>query len=315
MVGVAGVIGAFKDTIDLFNLIADSRHLGRDHEILETKLDIEKTLLLQWAHRVRLLSPDYDRRLDDQDAQRLVVRILGCVAALLKDAPELTQRYGLIEAEETSKKRELNRNGHELIPRTPRISDSCWENFLAEYLRSPNRTKTPPTSIAQRARWVIRDKQKFEDLVQELAHFTAKINEVVPVAMDDDYARVMTDQDVNTIRDLRKLKILREASSGCQKAIVDSTEHAIRERCKDRILTKLWFRRIDDRRENITTAHSNTLQWALYPKGEDFPWHDLSAWLRSGSGIYWISGKAGSGKSTLMKHLYLENRVRDLLSH
>ena len=60
VIGVAGVIGAFKDTVDLFNIIADSRQLGRDYEILETKFDIEKTLLLQWANRIRLLSPDYD---------------------------------------------------------------------------------------------------------------------------------------------------------------------------------------------------------------------------------------------------------------
>ncbi|KAJ4237812.1 hypothetical protein NW760_003248 [Fusarium oxysporum] len=45
-VGVVGLIGAFKDTIDLFGLLAESRDLGRDYEILRIKLDIQKTLLL-----------------------------------------------------------------------------------------------------------------------------------------------------------------------------------------------------------------------------------------------------------------------------
>ena len=319
VIGVAGVIGAFKDTVDLFNIIADSRQLGRDYEILETKFDIEKTLLLQWANRIRLLSPDYDKRLDNPEIQRLLVRILECVAGILTNAPELTQRYGLDEA---PKKTVIAGEERELIPRTPRVSDSRWNKFLAEYLALRSQDKVPkrPTPLFKKARWLIRDKQKFEDLIRELSHFRARINEVCPVTMvdldrdRDLVTRAMADQDVDTIKDLRKLKILKEASAGSQNSIVESTQHAISEACKDRILRKLWFRRIDDRRENIVTAHSRTLRWALKPRREDAPWDDLSAWLQSGSGIYWISGKAGSGKSTLMKHLWLEERVRDLLS-
>jgi len=33
-------------------------------------------------------------------------------------------------------------------------------------------------------------------------------------------------------------------------------------------------------------------------------WDDFSLWLRSNSSIYWVYGKAGSGKSTLVKYLY-----------
>lgn len=40
----------------------------------------------------------------------------------------------------------------------------------------------------------------------------------------------------------------------------------------------------------------------------------FSTWLQSGSGIYWICGKAGSGKSTLMKYLTKNDRTRHLLS-
>lgn len=43
----------------------------------------------------------------------------------------------------------------------------------------------------------------------------------------------------------------------------------------------------------------------------------IAEWLESGSGVYWISGKAGSGKSTLMKHLFwdLEETDRQSLRH
>jgi NACHT domain len=33
-------------------------------------------------------------------------------------------------------------------------------------------------------------------------------------------------------------------------------------------------------------------------------------WLKTGSGVYWINGKPGSGKSTLMKHIYDDERTR-----
>ncbi|KAG8532445.1 uncharacterized protein KY384_002322 [Bacidia gigantensis] len=42
-------------------------------------------------------------------------------------------------------------------------------------------------------------------------------------------------------------------------------------------------------------------------------WDNFSDWLRSGSGVYWINGKAGSGKSTLMNFLYSHLRTNGLL--
>ena len=39
------------------------------------------------------------------------------------------------------------------------------------------------------------------------------------------------------------------------------------------------------------------------------PWHDFMHWLESGHGTYWISGKAGSGKSTLMNLICQDPRT------
>ena len=36
-------------------------------------------------------------------------------------------------------------------------------------------------------------------------------------------------------------------------------------------------------------------------------------WLETGKGIYWINGKAGSGKSTLMNYICAEPRTQDAL--
>ncbi|KAI8623471.1 hypothetical protein F5Y19DRAFT_458426 [Xylariaceae sp. FL1651] len=62
-----------------------------------------------------------------------------------------------------------------------------------------------------------------------------------------------------------------------------------------RLIRTLRFNYMDFRYTKITTAHKDTLQWIFG--------HTFSHWLASDNPIFWISGKPGSGKSTLMKFL------------
>ncbi|KAB2099581.1 hypothetical protein AG0111_0g12197 [Alternaria gaisen] len=80
------------------------------------------------------------------------------------------------------------------------------------------------------------------------------------------------------------------------------------------IKDRLHFTRKDDRYDDITAAHQNTFNWALEgcTKGIS-SWSSLPDWLRADGGVYWISGKAGSGKSTLMKYLYQDPRFMEAL--
>ncbi|KAK1835717.1 hypothetical protein QBC39DRAFT_244295, partial [Podospora conica] len=65
------------------------------------------------------------------------------------------------------------------------------------------------------------------------------------------------------------------------------------------ILTGLRFEHIRERESTVESAHRATFRW-VYDKSSPV---NLGAWLRTGNGTYWIEGKAGSGKSTLMKYL------------
>lgn len=67
--------------------------------------------------------------------------------------------------------------------------------------------------------------------------------------------------------------------------------------CQLRLLRSLSYRTIRLRHSSIKSAHADTFKWALSEQ------HDFARWLRTGRGIYWIRGKAGSGKSTLMRFL------------
>lgn len=64
-----------------------------------------------------------------------------------------------------------------------------------------------------------------------------------------------------------------------------------------RLLRGLSFKTIRLRHSAIKSTHANTFKWALSEQ------HDFARWLRSEHGLYWIRGKAGSGKSTLMRFL------------
>lgn len=59
------------------------------------------------------------------------------------------------------------------------------------------------------------------------------------------------------------------------------------------------------RQESIEAAHNATLHW-IWTR----PHLQFKSWLDSGNGIYWISGKAGSGKSTIMKRLTETPNIR-----
>jgi hypothetical protein len=67
-------------------------------------------------------------------------------------------------------------------------------------------------------------------------------------------------------------------------------------------LASLRYNEINQRYSNVREAHDETFKW-VFDEEMQHRWDPFSSWLRSGDGIYWISGKAGSGKSTFMKFL------------
>jgi hypothetical protein len=82
----------------------------------------------------------------------------------------------------------------------------------------------------------------------------------------------------------------------------------------DRLLDKLSFEEMFDRQGRIPDAFPDTFQWVFEdPKDPEKPWDSFSSWLTRGEGVYWITGKAGSGKSTMMRMLLSSPRTRQLL--
>lgn len=65
------------------------------------------------------------------------------------------------------------------------------------------------------------------------------------------------------------------------------------------LLNSLHFDYMAQRQATVEPAHEQTFEWVLDPSSPV----KFDDWLRFQDGIYWINGKAGSGKSTLMKFL------------
>ncbi|KAK7706210.1 hypothetical protein SLS57_009749 [Botryosphaeria dothidea] len=82
------------------------------------------------------------------------------------------------------------------------------------------------------------------------------------------------------------------------------------------LLNSLHFEGLRHRQDNVASAHKSTLQWLLTdfpPKQYSGPPPELASWLRDGHGIYWVRGKPGSGKSTLMRFLCENEGTNSLL--
>ena len=82
-IGVAALVGTVKDCIDLFGYISSSRDFGKDYKILETQLEVARTLLLQWVYRVHLFDHDDNPFFRDSATTNVVYRVLSSIQHLL----------------------------------------------------------------------------------------------------------------------------------------------------------------------------------------------------------------------------------------
>src|ERR1700722_19478112 len=74
------------------------------------------------------------------------------------------------------------------------------------------------------------------------------------------------------------------------------------------MLESLYLEETTFRCDQIKPTYSQTFTWIF-----DDPDLQFRDWLQNGRGIYWIRGKPGSGKSTLMKFLHSDKRTSEWL--
>ena len=219
VLGTVALLSTFKDCIDLFSTISAAKSLGVDYEIVNTKLDIEKVLFLQWVDRVRLLHHcDYDRRLDDPRINKTVSSILTSIRLLLSESTNLQSRYGMRRVEtETAI--------------VPTISGPRMNQFIQDFENLSLRIHATQrgSSIKQRFFWVVRDKEKFSSLIHELSGFVSKLNAIIPAVQEP--IGGMTRKDLERIRNLHQVQLVLEAAKEYEAGVADLAQENITHRC------------------------------------------------------------------------------------
>ena len=117
---------------------------------------------------MRLLKSDYDQRLDDPSTQEVIQRVLLCIRLLLGEGEGLKTPYGLVLGEDYSEPVRTN---------TQVVSNHRLRTFLNDFNALRIRDDSGRASVAppRRFRWVIRDKVKFQILVDELATLVTEL--------------------------------------------------------------------------------------------------------------------------------------------
>ncbi|CAJ0548545.1 Ff.00g021580.m01.CDS01 [Fusarium sp. VM40] len=327
-IGAVALIGLFKDCVDLFSMITAARRLGQDAAILETKLDVERMLLLRWSDRVGLLqffSCDQSSNeslnpssipLQDPETRKIVLRVLTCIKSLLSEGEALQQSYGLQQFD-VSESLDPNTSA---VNSSQGASASRLKRFLHDFHRlkidTQNRKGAPRSSkitdTTNKVRWVIVHKDKFNALIANLSYFNSSLMELAPTVSPSTLSSIQ--EDLSHVRSIAELDIIIQASADSRPAIKSAAVAVKKVILHPQILQRLWFRHHEDRRFNVKEAHYKTLRWALDPPNGYTEWDDLGNWLKDARSIYWISGKAGSGKSTLMKYLLSQSRMLELLT-
>ncbi|KAF5874813.1 putative nb-arc and ankyrin domain protein [Botrytis fragariae] len=84
--------------------------------------------------------------------------------------------------------------------------------------------------------------------------------------------------------------------------------HDIDATTRQSIVEQLYFPKIDERLTSLTAAQGKTCRWFL-TKSEYLSWNDVSK-RQDHEGFLWIKGNPGTGKSTLMKLLFEEAKLK-----
>ncbi|KAF6795388.1 hypothetical protein CSOJ01_13451 [Colletotrichum sojae] len=88
---------------------------------------------------------------------------------------------------------------------------------------------------------------------------------------------------------------------------------------REALMRSLAYQEANERRNQVENAHDGIFEWIFQHDGESKKhehrrWSDITDFIRSPEDkLYWISGKPGSGKSTLMKFLLKNDRIKEML--
>ncbi|KAL2116945.1 hypothetical protein VTJ04DRAFT_9113 [Mycothermus thermophilus] len=123
--------------------------------------------------------------------------------------------------------------------------------------------------------------------------------------------QALADELQTGLKDLKMALSHHGSSEEPMRLILGVAEKETQFRAEFAILNMLRFPGMDDRYETVSEAHTKTFQWVFgSPADTSIPLSSFSKWLASDDKVFWVSGKPGSGKSTLMKYIYNHDQTK-----
>ncbi|KIY04090.1 uncharacterized protein Z520_00782 [Fonsecaea multimorphosa CBS 102226] len=157
-------------------------------------------------------------------------------------------------------------------------------------------------------------KSKVEDVAEVVGREQVVRNEFINASLDNattTLTKLIDEYGLNLQKTLEYLRTLSPPQSLPANATLPANNP---ETTKGAILQSFAYQSMNVRPEAVAIAHAETFKW-LFLRSEEVqrPWDDFIEWLQFKNDIYWMTGKAASGKSTLFKYILENENTRQLL--
>ncbi|SPO06621.1 uncharacterized protein DNG_09311 [Cephalotrichum gorgonifer] len=291
--GIAIHSSAAGLTVDCDELATITKSLSQSSEEIRKSLE-------ERAKRRRLTGNENDLEKIAVDCQKVADELVEVLGSLTLKSPRTkwrSFRHALRATWNEGKVKSLE-------DRIDRFREQMMVNFLI--------------SLRQEADRSIREQSSVKESVERIEQLQRS-----SISVGDRFVRQIMDGE-QWRRDL--IQMIHEQGQGSQSVAnlnkfkddngwTPNAVVAHERRIRERILHKLAFRNIADRERRISKAHRRTFEWIFCdPESDTRPWSSFKDFLEHQSKkIYWITGKPGSGKSTLMKFIQHHPQTNNLL--
>ncbi len=199
-VGAIALASLFTTCVQCFDCVQLTRTYGRDHELLITKLEVEKTRLLIWGDAVGIFDTqgsNRDARLDCPHIQPILERTLNCILLIFTDTEKLRKRYGAIPEEEQSTALSANRMN---------IFRASFTTFQARV-----QDLQQQASLQSKIRWAIHDRDKFTTMVSDLRQFIDGLRNITDSSGVREVEHRMVGAEIERLPQIASLGLIQEA--------------------------------------------------------------------------------------------------------
>jgi len=192
---LASIFGACIRAINLFET---GQSFAVDHTILLTKLKVEQCRLYQLGETIGLAGNEPEASssgIDSSPFRSLIIQILNAINLLFDDAEKIENRYGCVLSSSSQRAQAL----------TLRLEESF--DIFMKGLETRQKTAT----LTRKARWIIKDKNKFSILISDLRDLVDGLLEITKSLASISVQTVKLQCSIMEIEDAQSLDLIRQA--------------------------------------------------------------------------------------------------------